>query len=102
MNFIINALFDSNKYFNDQAPWKKKDDLKRLNTIVYTALELIRKICIMLFPVIPNTVITAFKIFNLSESDIVFSSIENHNYLISGNKIDKIDILFKKIEKKND
>jgi methionyl-tRNA synthetase len=102
MNFIINALFDSNKYFNDQAPWNKKDDLKRLNTIVYTALELIRKICIMLFPVIPNTVIKAFKIFNLSESDIVFSSIENHNYLISGNKIDKIDILFKKIEKKND
>ena len=102
MDFIINALFDSNKYFNDQEPWKKKDDVKRLNTIIYTSLELIRKICIMLFPIIPNSVIKAFKIFNLSESDIVFSSIENHNYLIPGNKIDKIDILFKKIEKEND
>ena len=24
INFIINALFDANKYFNDQEPWKKK------------------------------------------------------------------------------
>jgi len=102
MDFIINSLFDVNKYFNDQEPWKKKDDLKRLNTIVYTSLEIIRKISIMLFPIIPHSSIKALKIFNLSEKDIIFSSIEKHDYLKPGDKINKIDILFKRIEKEND
>ncbi len=44
MNFIVDRLFASNKYFNDQEPWKKKEDKLRLSTIVYTAIELIRKI----------------------------------------------------------
>ena len=102
IDFIVNALFDANKYFNDQEPWKKKDDIERLNTIVFTALELIRKVCIMLFPIIPNTAIRVLKIFNLKEKDIIFSSIKDHKYLVPGHKINKIDILFKKIEKKND
>jgi methionyl-tRNA synthetase len=102
IDFIVNALFDANKYFNDQEPWKKKDDIERLNTIVFTALELIRKVCIMLFPIIPNTAIKVLKIFNLKEKDIIFSSIKDHKYLVPGDKINKIDILFKKIEKKND
>ena len=35
LNFIVDQLFKANKYFNDQEPWKRKDDKKRLNTIVY-------------------------------------------------------------------
>ena len=57
MSFIIHKLFASNKYFNDQEPWKKKDDKIRLSTIVYTALELIRKITILLYPVMPLSLI---------------------------------------------
>jgi methionyl-tRNA synthetase len=102
IDFILNSLFDANKYFNDQEPWKKKNDTKRLNTIVYTSLEVIRKICIMLYPIMPESIMKSLKIFNLSEDDISFSSISDHNYLKSNNKINKIDILFKKIEKDND
>jgi len=102
IEFIIKSLFDANKYFNDQEPWKKKDNIKRLNTIIFTSLEVIRKICIMLYPIIPGTIIKALKIFNLTEKDIVFSTISDHDYLKAKNKINKIDILFKKIEKIND
>ena len=102
ITFIINALFEANKYFNDQEPWKKKDDPDRLNTIVYTALEIIRKISFMLYPIIPDSIQKALKIFNLSTDDINFESIATHDYLKTGNDINKIDILFKKIEKKND
>jgi len=102
INFIINALFDANKYFNDQEPWKKKNNNSRLNTIVFVALELIRKISIMLFPIIPDTSIKALKIFNLNEKDVIFSTIENHNFLKNYKVINKIPILFKKIEKKDD
>ena len=102
INFIINSLFDANKYFNDQEPWKKKDDQIRLNTIVYVSLEIIRKISILLFPIIPESSIKALKIFDLAEKDVIFESIINHNYLKVNSKITKINLLFKKIEKNND
>ena len=102
INFIVSALFEANKYFNDQEPWKKKDDQVRLNTIVYTSLEMIRKISFMLYPIIPNSVKKALTIFNLKIEDINFESIGSHDFLKTGNNIHKIDILFKKIEKKND
>ena len=102
VNFTVNALFDANKYFNDQEPWKKKEDPERLNTIVYVALEMIRKISFMLYPIIPNSVIKVLSAFNLKVNDIIFESISSHDLLKIGDNIKKIDILFKKIDKKND
>ena len=102
IDYIINSMFEANKYFNDQEPWKKKGDLLRLNTIVFTTLEIVRKISFLLYPIIPGSSLKALKIFNLEEKDIIFSTIENNEFLTKGNKINKIDILFKKIEKSND
>ena len=102
IDFIVNSLFEANKYFNDQEPWKKKNDKDRLNTIVYTSLEMIRKISFMLYPIIPDTIEKALKIFNLNSDDINFESIASHDFLKSGNDLKKIDILFKKVEKRND
>ncbi len=99
MNFIIDRLFASNKYFNDQEPWKKKDDKLRLSTIVYTAIELIRKITILLYPVMPQTSVKILSIFNINESEIDFSSLKNNEIFKENLKINKLDILFKKIEK---
>ena len=90
-------MFLANKYFNDQEPWKKKNDTIRLNTIIYTSLELIRKISILLYPVIPDSSLKALEIFNIKESMINFETIKNHNYLKSNIEIRKINILFNKI-----
>lgn len=102
IDYIINSLFEANKYFNDQEPWKKKDNTIRLNTIVYTTLEIVRKISFLLYPIIPESSLKALKIFDLKEKDIDISSIKKNEFLTKGNKINKIDILFKKIEKIND
>ena len=102
INFIVNSLFEANKYFNDQEPWNKKEDLLRLNTIVFTTLEIVRKVSFLLYPIIPESSIKALKIFGINEADINLSSIENNNFLSKVDKINKIDILFKKIEKKDD
>jgi len=102
IDFIVNSLFEANKYFNDQEPWKKKDNLIRLNTIVYTTLEIVRKISFLLYPIIPETSLKALKIFNLSEKDIKLETISNNEFIIKGNMINKIDLLIKKIEKKDD
>jgi len=102
VNFIQDQLFAANKYFNDQEPWKKKEDLIRLNTILYVSLELIRKISIMLYPIIPHSSLKALKIFNITKDNIDINSLKNHEILIKNQSINKISILFKKIEKNND
>ena len=102
IDYIVNSLFEANKYFNDQEPWKKKDDQIRLNTIVYTTLEIVRKISFLLYPIIPESSLKALKIFDINETQIKLNSLSDNEYLTKGNSINKIDILFKKIEKNND
>ena len=102
IDFIVNSLFETNKYFNDQEPWKKKNDIIRLNTIVYTTLEIVRKISYLLYPIIPQSSLKALMIFNIKESELKLSSLENHNHLKRNSDLNKIGILFKKIEKNND
>ncbi len=102
IDYIVNRLFEANKYFNDQEPWKKKDDIVRLNTIVYTTLEIVRKVTFLLYPIIPQSSLKALEIFNLKENDVIFESIGNNEFLKKGSVINKIDILFNKIEKKKE
>ncbi len=102
IEFIVNSLFDANKYFNDQEPWNQKNNKIRLNTIVYTTLEIVRKLSFLLYPIIPDSSLKALNIFGIKESQIKFSTISENEYLKQGQKINMIDILFKKIEKKND
>ena len=97
MNFIVDQMFLSNKYFNDQEPWKKKDNRKRLNTIIYTSLELIRKISMLLYPVIPSSALKALDIFNIEEESLNLESIKNNKFLKPKLKINKINILFNKV-----
>ena len=61
-----------------------------------------RKISFLLYPIIPGSSLNALKIFDIEENDIKLDTVSNNEYLTKGNKINKIEILFKKIEKKND
>ena len=70
-----------------------------MNTIIYTSLELIRKVTILLYPIIPATSLKVLKSFGIEEKDLKFETIIDHNYIKKGSKIKKIGILFKKIEK---
>ncbi len=97
MNFIVEQMFLANKYFNDQEPWKKKYDKKRLSTIIYTSLELIRKLSILLYPVIPESSLKALNIFQIDEKNLQLESIKNNEFLKPGSEIKKINILFNKI-----
>ena len=77
----------------------KKDDSLRLNTIVFVSLELIRKISILLYPIIPNTSLKVLNIFSMKEKDIKFDTISNNEYLKDKKEIIKLGILFEKIKK---
>ena len=97
VNFIVNQLFSANKYFNDQEPWKKKSDLDRVKTIIYVSFELIRKISILLYPIIPESAAKVLKVFNIKEDEINLSTITDNEFLKANTNINKSEILFKKI-----
>ena len=65
-------------------------------------MEIIRKISFLLNPIIPKSSLKALKIFNLSQKDIKLETIVDNEFLVKGKDINKIDILFKKIDKNND
>ena len=67
--------------------------------MVYVSLELIRKISILLYPVMPQTTLKVLSIFSINEKQINFSSITDNKFLKEKMKISKLDILFKKINK---
>ena len=50
-----NISFLTNKYINDEEPWKlKKNNIEKMNNILHIALEQIAKISILLHPIIPS------------------------------------------------
>ena len=53
---VIDISFLTNKYINDEEPWKlKKIDLEKMNNILHISLEQIAKISILLNPIIPKS-----------------------------------------------
>ena len=92
---VIEISFLTNKYINDEEPWVvKKNDIEKMNNILYLALDQIAKISILLNPIIPiatNKVLNAMQI----EPNLLFLDGKN----IFGNeiKIKDLNILFKKV-----
>ena len=71
--------------------------MNRVKTIVYVSFELIRKISILLYPIIPESSSKVLKVFNINENEIDLNTIIKNDFLKSNSKINKSEILFKKI-----
>ena len=99
---VINFSFDANKYFNDLQPWAlKKNNLERMNSVIYTILNQIRSISILLSPIIPQSSNKILNILNINDKDRTIKKILDIKFLKSGSNIKKTDILFKKVEDDN-
>ena len=99
---VINISFNANKYFNDQKPWSLKEkNPKRMNTILYTILNQIRSISILLNPIIPIATEKVLSTLSIDKANINLESLKNIKILKPGIKLKKTDILFKKIENDN-
>ena len=99
MKTVISFSFDANKYFNDTEPWKfKKTDAKRMNTILFTVIEQIKNISILLNPIIPLSTKKVLNCININEKDFTIRTILENEILDHNKEIKQIDILFKKIE----
>ena len=95
---VINISFLTNKYINDEEPWKlKKTDIKKMNNILHTALEQIAKISILLNPIIPIATQKVLEALNINAKLHNMSFLDGKKILNDAIKIEEIDILFRKI-----
>jgi methionyl-tRNA synthetase len=95
---VIDISFLTNKYINDEEPWKlKNNNVEKMNNILHILLEQIAKISILLNPIIPNASTKVLDALN------IINKIRNHDFLDGNNlipneiQINELNILFKKI-----
>jgi methionyl-tRNA synthetase len=94
---IIQLCSEVNKYVNDSAPWSiKEDNLGKRDVIIYVVLDFIRKISILLQPIIPEKTKIILDSLDVNENDRYIKNINKNFALKQDNKIKKINILFKK------
>tara|TARA_Y100000741_G_scaffold64119_1_gene45858 strand:+ start:2632 stop:4167 length:1536 start_codon:yes stop_codon:yes gene_type:complete len=95
---VINISFLTNKFINDEEPWKlKKTNPGKMNEILHLALEQISKISILLNPIIPEATEKVLNALNVNKKSRDLSFLDNKNVLNDKVKIEEFEILFKKI-----
>ena len=102
IKIVVSFSFDANKYFNDAEPWAvKKKDPDRMKTILFTIVQQIKNISILLNPIIPNATNRVLSIMNFSSENIKINKINDDNFLNHDKELDNLEILFNKIENDN-
>ena len=102
LNFYIKKVIDisfiTNKYINDEEPWKlKKNNKEKMNTILHVALEQIGIISILLNPIIPISSNKVLEALNIDKDSINLSFLNDKNILPNEVKVKDLDILFNKV-----
>ena len=98
---VVDFSFDSNKYFNDMAPWSLKKDQARMNTVVYTSLLSITYISFLLNPLMPGSTSKILKVLNLDSEKYRLNDLQKVDIINSGSELRNYDILFKKVDYDN-
>ena len=98
IKLVINISFLTNKYINDEEPWKlKKRDVTKMNNVLHVALEQIAKISILLSPIIPYSTTKVLDSLNIKKTIRNLSFLNGKNVISDKIKIEDLGILFKKI-----
>jgi methionyl-tRNA synthetase len=94
---VIEVATMGNKYIDTEAPWKlAKTDIGRMKTVLYVLIEVIRRLAIILEPVIPQACCQLLDQAGADESMRTFSSIASK--IIPGSRMAAPNPVFPKID----
>ena len=94
---VINISFLTNKYINDEEPWKLKDIKEKMNNILHLSLEQIAKISILLNPIIPKATTKVLEALKINPKSKNLSFLDGKDLLSKEIAVNDLSILFKKI-----
>ncbi len=90
---IFGFIQDCNYYINEKAPWQLEDK-KELNFILYNLVDAIRIISILIHPFMPSSSEKINKQVNLTKQPALKDCRPG---LLHSTKVEKVEILFKKV-----
>ena len=97
LEHIWHVIADCNRYFTAQEPWKlKKTDPERMNTVLYVTAEVLRRVAILVQPVMPTSMAKMLDILAVSEDARNFASLDTP--LASGVELPQPEPVFPRYE----
>lgn len=96
---VAAVVRETNRYLEKTQPWTlgKKGEKERLGTVMYFAVEVLRIVSGLLYPVMPTQMIVLRKALGLPESQPDFSSLKIWGVMKSGTPIGQMINLFPRI-----
>ncbi|NCF30862.1 MAG: methionine--tRNA ligase [Bacteroidetes bacterium] len=94
---VMNLARLGNKYLAEQEPWKLiKTDKERVETIMFTALQIAAGLSILSEPLLP---FTSRKMMDMLHFNASWEDVSGNNFLLApGHLLEKPQLLFEKIE----
>ncbi|MCK4981492.1 MAG: methionine--tRNA ligase [Victivallaceae bacterium] len=101
LDHIMNAVRAGNRYMEQTAPWTlaKKGETGRLNTVLYCVAEALRKISILLDPVMPDKMTALRDALGIKEAgEGHLDTLKQDKNILSGLQMHDLDALFLRIK----
>ncbi|MFU7501994.1 MAG: methionine--tRNA ligase [Candidatus Tisiphia sp.] len=96
---IITLTEEANIYIDREAPWQlKKTDPIRMNEVLYTLLETLRYIAVMLQPFIPDSANKMLDQLGVPKSQRMFKHLTKEFILIPGSNISQPKAIFPRFQ----
>jgi len=104
INKMIEAIWKviaaANRYVDTQAPWAlRKTDTGRMDTVLYVLSDFIRRVAILIQPILPRTAVHIFSILGMPESEYTFKDLTV--VIQPGQQINQPTALFPRIDDSN-
>lgn len=101
---IWKVINRANKYIDETAPWalaRNEDTRERLNTVLYTLVELIRFVTILIIPFMPKTPVRAWNQLGMSDKKEIqtWDSLGQWGLMPAGTRINRGEALFPRLDK---
>ncbi|MCH9807317.1 MAG: methionine--tRNA ligase [Alphaproteobacteria bacterium] len=82
------VVADANRYFAGEEPWtKKKTDFKRMETILYVTVEVVRQVAILAQPVMPGSTAKLLDLLGVGEGNRGFEVLGAAHRLTPGTEL---------------
>lgn len=95
---VVKLANAANEYMDYNAPWSiRNTDEKRMNTVLYTLIEMIRVIAILLKPIVPTSSDKILDILEISQEKRMFDMLNAENAIASDSKLREPSIIFPRI-----
>ncbi|MEO9338890.1 methionine--tRNA ligase [Mesorhizobium sp. SB112] len=85
---IFAVVADANRYFAAQEPWAlKKTDPQRMETVLHTTIETIRRLAILCQPFIPGSAAKLLDLLSVDQEKRGFEHVSEDSVLVAGTSL---------------